>query len=102
MLTHINTICLHISEKSCTFVVEKERDIMRHYFWQKSRHPETLNYLLYKIDPTTRTPELLTIFSDNDFNFVAQNLLILTERNPNNTYFIYDQLQQELVTKDNF
>lgn len=75
---------------------------MRHYFWQKSRHPETLNYLLYKIDPTTGTPELLTIFSDNDFNFVAQNLLILTKRNPNNTYFIYDQLQQELVTKDNF
>lgn len=81
---------------------KKQTDNMRHYFWQKSRHPETLNYLLYKIDPTTRTPELLTIFSDNDFNFVAQNLLILTERNPNNSYFIYDQLQQELVTKDNF
>ena len=102
MLTHINTICLHISEKSRKFASRKERDNMRHYFWQKTRHPETLNYLLYKIDPTTRTPELLTIFSDNDFNFVAQNLLILTKRNPNNTYFIYDQLQQELVTKDNF
>lgn len=93
---------MHISEKSCTFVVEKEREIMRHYFWQKRRHPETLNYLLYKIDPTTRTPELLTIFSDNDFNFVAQNLLILMERNPDKTYYIYDQLQHEIVTKDNF
>ena len=102
MLTHINTICLHISEKSCTFVVVKKRDNMRHYFWQKRRHPETLNYLLYKIDPTTRTPELLTIFSDNDFNFVAQNLLILTERNPDKKYYIYDQLQHEIVTKDNF
>lgn len=102
MITHINEICLHISEKSFTFVVEKERDIMRNYFWQKSRHPETLNYLLYKIDPNTRTPELMTIFSDNDFNFVAQNLLILTERNPNNSYFIYDQLQHEVVTSNNF
>lgn len=27
MLTHINAICLHISEKSSTFVVEKEREI---------------------------------------------------------------------------
>ena len=26
MLTHINGICLHISEKCCTFVVEKERE----------------------------------------------------------------------------
>lgn len=26
MLTHINRICLHISGKCCTFVVEKERE----------------------------------------------------------------------------
>ena len=102
MLTHINGICLHISEKSRKFASRKEIDNMRHYFWQKSRHPETLNYLLYKIDPTTRTPELLTIFSDNNFNFVADNLLTLEKRNPNTCYYIYDQLQHEVITSSNF
>lgn len=80
----------------------RKRAMRRPFFWQKTRHPETLNYLLYKIDPTTRTPELLTIFSDNNFNFVADNLLTLEERNPNTCYYIYDQLQHEVITSSNF
>lgn len=69
MLIHINIICLHISEKSCTFVVEKKRKPQTHttmkyremtqqQIWEKCMSSTTAECYILRRDLKTEIEEL--------------------------------------------
>lgn len=67
-------------------------------FYKKTRHPEMLNYKLYKAVPNERTPELLTIYSSDKYSEVVDHLLYIQEKNPDQCYYIYNQVWNKIIT----
>jgi hypothetical protein len=68
--------------------------------YRKLFHPEALNYRMLQVTKGEKGIRELSIYSGNNFHYVYHNYLELSKKNPQNCYFIFDQLANQIITTD--